>query len=548
MVPDGIGASVTVQNDRLTGISLAGAWSPGIPLGDGAELSGPGGQVSFSPFSFGGQATIGFGPEFRGVRLFAGTLGFSAAFNQDQTITGNPGIPDGYTLHDVPLTITVNGQLQLLSFITLGQGSASFYDLPGSALITANVGLPSSLTVRCPSFLGGGQFGIEPSVSVAGDAYIDYSDLANSDFNLIGDGKLATDLCGLGSFKGGGDAVISNVGFAVCFAIDGNADGLGGHWPTTLPSSVAALLDDFHLYLEGGCGLGPYTAEIKLPQIARMAAAGSRARGLGSFRLPGGPPFAVVKVTGQGRPPLLALDGPRGLRVMMVGLEQLTVARDRYLVTPDPIDHTTYIELTRPPGGSYRLLEQPGSAPVIAVAVAHGQPAPIVRARVAARGSLRVLAWHASNLDGRRLVFRELGGAGDRLLLSTTRARGRLRFPVRPGLVAKRFVEVQVIANGIPVRTQRIASYRGPVLSPPGRPSALHAHRRRMTLRASWRDRGASRYLVVVQLPGHIRRLYLTRVTRLKLNNVPPRGRVTLTVTAANALGQRGRSASITLR
>ncbi|HLH66877.1 MAG TPA: hypothetical protein VKV27_14365 [Solirubrobacteraceae bacterium] len=549
MIPDGIGASVTVQNDRLNAISLSAAWSPGIPLGDGAELSSLGGQVSFSPFSFGGQVGIGFGPEFRGVRLFVGTVGFLAAFNQDQTITGNPGIPDGYTLPDVPLTITVNGQLQLLGFITLGQGAASFYDLPGSALITANVGLPPSLAVSCPSWLGGGQFGISPSFNVAGDAYIDYGNLAGSDFNLVGAGTLTADLCGLGDYGGGGDAVISNVGFAVCFELDGNADGLGGTWPTTLPRSLSDLLAHFHLYLEGGCDIGPYEAEIKLSESAAIAAAaGSGPQRLTTFRLPRGLPFAVVKVAGRAQAPVLALDGPRGLRVVMNGLNHLTVARDRYLVTPDPLDDTTYIELTRPPAGRYLLSVLPGSAPVLSVALAHGQPAPTVRATVTGRGFVRVLSWRAVNLAGRRILFRDLGGTGDRLLLSTTRARGALRFRVRPGLGAKRFIEAEVIASGIPVRIQRVASYRGPVLGLPARPARLHARRRRTMLQASWRDRGASRYLVFVALPDRIRRLYMTRAPRLTLRSIPARGEITVTVTAVNVLGQRGRSARIRVR
>jgi hypothetical protein len=217
-------------------------------------------------------------------------------------------------------------------------------------------------------------------------------------------------------------------------------------------------------------------------------------------------------------------------------------------VTQDPQNDTTYIELTRPPAGRYSVSLLPGSVPVTGLAVAHGQPRPTVRATVTGRGARRVLHWRAVGLAGRRIVFRELGGVGDRLLLRTVRARGTLRFRVSPGLGAKRLLDATVIARGIPVRTQRVASFRAPVIGLPARPARLRAHRRRTMLEASWRDRGASRYQVLVALPGHIRRLYITRAPRLTLRGVARRGAVTLTVSPVNLLGQRGRSASIRLR
>jgi hypothetical protein len=105
-----------------------------------------------------------------------------------------------------------------------------------------------------------------------------------------------------------------------------------------------------------------------------------------------------------------------------------------------------------------------------------------------------------------------------------------------------------VVSSGIPVRIQRVASYTGPVIGLPARPARLRVHRRRTTLQATWRDRGAARYEVLVALPGRIRRLYITRASRLTLRRVARRGEITVTVTGVNVLGRRGRSASIRVR
>ncbi len=545
LAPVGIGATVEVQNDRLTSIQ-ASYQGPGIPIGEGLEISGLSASAGSNPFSFGGSVSIGFGPQIAKTSLFTGTVGFDAAFNQDQTITGlsDLGIPEGTVLHDVPFTLGVSGNLQLLGFITLAQAQADYYALPssiGQPLITASFQLPQSLELQCPSALGSGTFGFVPKFTIAGDA-------SGNDFNLYGEGGVSIDLCGLGSTGVNGQGAISSRGFAVCVGINvpglyDNVLGVGGMWPSSLPTSFSGFFSDLTFYPES-CDITPYEASV-IAASARMArSGGARAAGVGTIRLPGGLPFAVIRVKGRGGPPLLSLHGPRALALAMrVGHAFLDV-HGRYLVIADPANDTTYIELTHPASGGYRLAVQPGSPPITSVAVAHGLPAPSVHATVRGRGAVRTLTWRARAITGQRLVFRELGGGGDRLLASTARANGTLRYRLRPGLRARRFLIVQVFNHGMLQKVIRLAAYTGPVSAAPRRPTHLQAVRFGATLTVTWKDSGASRYLVLVAYPNRATRLYTTRSRRLVLRGVPPAGTITVTVTGVNALDQRGPSVS----
>jgi hypothetical protein len=542
----GVGACVEVQNGRLNalGASYSG---PGIPIDEtGLSISGLSASAVINPFSFGGSITLEFGPEIEGTSLLSGTVGFNAAFNQNQTISGleNVGIPDGYVLPDVPFTLRLTGQLAMLGFITLANSSATFYDVPGSPLVTAAFGLPQALTASCPSSLGSGQFGIAPSFALAGaaDAH---------DFNFDGTGGVSVDLCGAGNYGVSGDGVISSKGIAVCAAIPHlGYYAIGADWPTTLPTSLAAFASDFQLFQPDQCDLSSYLANVIPPPAGAASANAQRAHAalaLGVLRLPSGLPFEVIRVRGRGAPPLMSASGPRGLRFAMVTGRAMIHGRG-YLVIADPLNDTTYIELIRPAAGRYRLTALPGSAAIESVSAAHGLPAPTVHASITGSGATRTLTWRTRPVPGRRLVFREVGAGGDRLILSTSRARGRLRYRLAPGLPGRRYVVVQVLDGGMLQKVSRVGSYTGPVIAVPRRPLKLHAVRSGATLTATWREPGErpDSYLVLVSYANRARRLYIVRSPRLLLHGVPVAGPITVTVTAEDALHRRGPSATTT--
>ncbi|HLH65376.1 MAG TPA: fibronectin type III domain-containing protein [Solirubrobacteraceae bacterium] len=548
LAPVGVGGCAEIQNGRLNALGLSYS-GPGIPLGaTGVSISGLGASAIVNPLSFGGSIVLDFGPEVANTSLFSGSVGFNAAFNQDDTINGfsNVGIPDGTVLKNVPFALSLTGQLQLLGFITLANASAGFYDVPGSPLVTASFALGQPLTERCPDYLGGGTFGFVPSFSLAAAAD------ANG-FNAYGEGGLTLHACGV-TLSLNANALISSKGMAACVAIPdpftgGDYYAIGIYWPTTLPTSFGQLASLFQPFEPDQCDLSGYEANlVSIPaSAARAIQRGAHAAVVGTLRLPGGLPFEVIRVRGRGAPPLLSVSGPRGLSIQMPTGQAWTHGRG-YLAIADPLDDTTYIELTRPAAGAYHIAALPGSAGIAGIDAAHGLPAPSVRARITGAGARRTLTWRARPVAGQRLVFRELGGGGDRLLLSTTRSHGTLRYALRPGLSGRRYVVVQVLYGGMLQKVIRIGSYRGPVISIPRRPLRLAANRSGRRLTVTWREPGQrpSAYLVLVAYPDRARRLYIARAPRLLIHGVPAAGAIKVTVTAENALGRRGPSATAT--
>lgn len=541
----GITGTFTIVNDKLT--ALAGSYSgPGFPLGPtGVEVNGVMFNATFNPFSLGGGVGVGFGPEFEGTNLFEGSVNLTIAYNSDQQIFGVPGIADGYVLRNVPTAVNLTGSLQLLGFIQIASGTANVYHLgPHSTLVTASASLTQALNVHCASWAGGGTLGLSPSLQIAGDG-------ESGDFNLQGSGGLGVSLCGLGSDSVSGSATISSKGFAICGDVNirgvyNGEVGMGGDWPSSPPTDLTQLLNNVQ-FIPSNCDATPY--EYHLSPTTSAARAGRRAGAtLGALNLPGGLPFAVVRVTGVGAPPRVSVSGPHGLRIRMALGHAALASYGHYLVIPDGGNDTTYIVLTRPPRGSYRLAPEPGSAAVARIAAAHGLPAPAVHATISGHGATRTLSWRARAIQGQRLVFRELGAAGDRKLIATRKAAGTLRYRLTAGLAGKRFLEVQVFNDGALEKIMRLASYTGPVVAVPRRPHKLEAVRSGTRLTVTWSESGErpSRYLAYVSYPDHARKLSIVRSPKLVVRGVPATGKLTVTVSAENELGRRGRSASAT--
>jgi len=545
----GAGATVAIKHDQLTELMVS-CCGVDIPLGDtGVSLDNFSLDAVFNPFSLSGAVDLGFGPEIAGTKLFDINAGYTLALEQDQTLTGIPGVQDGTVLRDVPLTLSTTGQLNLFGFIDLANSSVSFYATP-DPFVSMAVSVGPGLTIACA---GSGKLGVIPQGGLSGDFLVTNQ---GPQFNLAGSGSFELYTCTSTGVKvDDAQFEISSAGVAACGSVLGNALGAGYRWPS-ITSSFPTLSQIAHQLIDGifrgaSCDLSPYEQWIAFPlqnlggAMRRAVAPAPRTLASRPLRLPSGLRSVVIRVVGRGALPTITLVGPDGLRI--ASSAGVHAVRDHYLLLPVAATHTVFIELEHPRGGRYQLLLAPGSAPVAAVSVAHGLPAPALWGRLSGRGLARTLRWRARPLPAQRIALYEIGAAGARLLLETGRTHGTLRFRPTQGAGSRGFIVADIYERGLLSRVVRVASFRAPILARPLRPSRIRSRLRRRTLTVSWRAAGAVRYLVLVRKPDGSRRLYITRRPRLVLRGLP-RGWITVTITGENLLDQRGPSARARLR
>ena len=524
----GFSATLVIQNDELNGIGGSLTVPNGVPLGETVFITSISFNTVFNPLTIEGSLGGSVGPTEDGVQLFGFNTGFYMGFNQDQTLTGLPGIPNNTVLY-VPFTLGLNGQLSLFGILNLATANLEVYDLPKAPLVgfTAQIGQP--IDWSCGSF--GGNIGVDSGITIAGDA-------TAGGFNLLGKGYITFQLCNV--FNGGltVHTLISSTGGAFCASVLDNSVGLGFYWPTSL-SSLSDIGKNLQLYLTGNCNVGNYVTNLTL-----AASAGARDRVL----LPPGLPFAVIRVRGVGGAPYVNVIGPGGLRLHTNGVKGLLV-RGR-LIIPDPGRDTTYVEIRQPRAGVYRVIPERGSVPIKVVAAAHGEQPPLVSGRLRTLRHGRVLvAWHARPLPHQTLVLQEVGAGGARRLLRTARTHGSLTYLPRAGLRGERSVEAMVYEYGRLAHVFQLGRFRGPLLKAPARPAHLLVRRRGTRLWVRWRAvPGASRYhVVVVALGSH--RMFIARRELVGVSRgIPRTGPVSVRVTAVNALGQASRPALAGLR
>ncbi len=527
----GIEVNLVIQNGELNGIGGAASWPDGIPLGDtGIEISSIGFNTVFNPLTLEGSLGGSLGPQIDNIPLFGFSTGFYMGFNQNQTLNGLPGIPNGTVLQDVPFTLGLNGELNLLGVYNLVSSSVAFYAVPRNPLIAISTQMGQPIQTSCGSF--GGNLGIDAGIDITGDA-------ALSGFNLLGDGHITLHLCDVFNSGISVNTIISSVGGAFCASVAGNSVGVGFDWPQSL-SSFADVTKNLQLYLTGGCDVGNYVANLSL-----AARGGARDRVV----LPGGLPFAVIRVRGRGGAPFVSVRGPHGLRIHTDA--QRGALSHRYIVIPDAGAHTTYVEIRRPGAGAYTVLPEAGSVPITQVAAAHGERPPVVHGRLRRVRHGRVLvSWRARPLPHQTLVFEELGAGGGRRLWRSARARGSFSYRPQPGLRGVRAVDVMVYEFGQLNRVIRLGRFRGPVISRPGKPQRLQLRRRGARLIVRWRAArpGATQYRVTVISQGSHRMLISRREVLVVRRDIPRRGRVLVSVVAVNSIGQLGPRARAQLR
>jgi hypothetical protein len=380
---------------------------------------------------------------------------------------------------------------------TLGVGGALSLHVPG---LGTNIQLANAYFLYSyPSYIavgGGFHFGVD-SFNLDGGVNGEFN-VARGQFNVEGhvDINLPDPLPGFG-----GAAVVSSKGIAACgrgyvFPYGHIELGAGYHWG----GGVVIWL--------GNCNLGEFHQDVQTASV--HAATAPRV-----FTLPPGLPSAEVRVLGVTDAPIVTLHGGHSRRVIIVRTRSLK---------------TTWIGIDHPAGGTYTIVEQPGSPTIASVATASGLAPPSISARVTGSETSRVLRYRVRRRPGQVVTFLE----GSHAIGSTTGGNGALRFVPLGGPMGFRAIVAQVTLNGNPNANLKVARFRVARLATLRRVQGLRVKRRGLALRISWRGvAGAERYAIDVHgTDGRVRSVTVSSARRTLLVRGVARsvsGRVTVT-------------------
>jgi hypothetical protein len=204
--------------------------------------------------------------------------------------------------------------------------------------------------------------------------------------------------------------------------------------------------------------------------------------------------------------------------------------------------------ISRPNAGKWTVSVAPGSTPVVRTERAQGLPDPKIKARVTGSGTKRRLTWEATPIQGQRITFSEQGAKSGDVIGTTTKAKGSLAFTPTDGPRGKRTIVAEVLQNGNPRATLKVATYNAPRVAP-GRPKGLRLKRRGSGLQASWgKAAGATGYDVNVTLSDGRRIPMLTPKRSVTIPGFAKSETATVTVAGYRVLGLNGPTAKATLK
>jgi len=318
------------------------------------------------------------------------------------------------------------------------------------------------------------------------------------------------------------ETVASTVGFATCQGPANARVGLGQRWGRPAEKMI------------GVCDVGPY----------RLAAPSARAAQAPDtppafVEIPRGARLFAVELHGRTAPPKPALVGPRGASVATLEGPEPLVSRDATVVQ-DPVTATTTIVLRDPAPGRWYVVREFGGEPLTHVRTASGRPPVAASAVVRGRGGRRELRWRLRPQPGQKVTFVERGRSGERVLVTTNRRRGALRF--RPG-TGRRTIEALVTQDGLPRAQRVLARFTGP-LAKLRRVARLRLRGRTVL----WAGQpAAARYAVALRPRGGTATAHTTRRARFALKK-RCRGKLRVSVVALGPDGRVGPRASKTLR
>jgi hypothetical protein len=354
------------------------------------------------------------------------------------------------------------------------------------------------------------------------------------------EGKVEICLDDLACVEGG--AVVSSKGIGAC-AVVPIPFGLG---TVPLPAGVGykwgELPPDIMI---GSCSTSGYREQNPIAGRV-LAGAGRRPLATSTITLPAGLPAATVRVRGDGGEPLVALVAPDGRRFEVTAAGGLALTEDVVGLRQSGSGFTL-VGLVRPQAGVWTVESLAGSVPLAKVEVANGLPEPKVRASVTGSGARRTLRWTVERVPGQLVQFVEQGARTYRVLGPAASGNGSLAFTPGEGDGGTRRVVALVIRDGVVTSRLPVATFRAPPPARPGAVTRLRLTRRGSAIVARWAAAsGARRYAVEVRSGDGRRALRVVRGRSLRLAGYPSTLRVTVTVRAIGANGQRGPAATAT--
>ncbi len=279
-----------------------------------------------------------------------------------------------------------------------------------------------------------------------------------------------------------------------------------------------------------------------------LESAGSGLAEARSIEIPAGMRSYLVKVSGAGGAPLVALVGPTGRRIVTPGPDEPKTDRKTWLAVAVPSENATYFDIGRPQAGTWRIEPLPGSAPIRGIGVAEPLPARLVRASVGGAGELRTLRYRIEPAGNQQVVFTEVGSGLRRTIATTTAATGTVRFSPGDGTPGVRTIEATVLRDGLVIRTEAVARFRATAARLPAPRVTLV--RRGKSVAVRWLPvGGAAAYVVraTVEDGRLLTRQALARSTSLSIPAVGARDAIAVTVSAVSSGDRVGRTGTARL-
>lgn len=493
-VPPGMGLSASLGIRDGTIEHLSGEFvppAPGYPLDpfSVAYLTAIRGGVAFSPLTFTGGVTLGAGPPLKenGSDRFVKVDG-------DVKVT----LPE-----DKPVTIR-------------GDGVGSVLGIP---LAKAYVQFVTDGHISAGGSVDAGFGPVQVKGAIDGWFY-------KGAFNLEGGADVCIGVCI------GGTALISSKGFAACARTPILDIGAGITWGSDL---VAGLVNPIALLaridvMPSGCSVSGYRATASAAQVA-----GER-----SVTFRSGLPAGVVGVIGRDGPPHVALVGPDGTRVEPQ--PNAPVNDGKAFAFQATAQRLTWFAVKAPKAGSWKIVPEADSTPIVAVRQAEGLPKPQVTASVRrGAGDKRVLSYKIVPRPGQQVAFSEVGkGTAAQIGTPTSAAHGTLAFTPTTGEGGTRRIVATVTQNGVPRVNLTVARYVAPPRARPAKPRVT-IRRTGTKLVVRWRrDRLAKRYELRARLTDGRVLLLLLKKPQTTIPAVAKTTTATVTVRGIDAAGVAG--------
>jgi hypothetical protein len=400
------------------------------PIGEGVYLQGIAFEVDLNPTTLKGSLILSAGPAVAG----------KTAVSVNGAVTA--------VLAD-PWIVEVDGSAKV----------AGKYDIGSAFLRYTSTGL----------FEFGGTVGWDFDVlSMHGNVSGWVAGLHN--FDIEGGVSGCVDLF-IGSACADAKVLVSNLGLAGCVEVFGEGVGVGSHWG-----------DDFDAFT--GCDLSPWRpTKPTTPRVVAAAAAPQQ------LTVPPGERTVAWSIDGAGgQPPEVTVVGP-GHETVSVSNEVPFVHNSKFYAA-ETRNGRTYVIVNHPKGGKWTIAAD-GAVPITRIRQATGLPKPRVTGKVGGKSRSRVLTWKLRKIPGQVVAFAEIGKDVRRVITSTSKARGSVKFTPADGPAGLRKIEAIVQEDGRPRATLQVASYRAPAAPKPGKPSAVKLVRKGTKLVVSWKPHPA---------------------------------------------------------